>query len=304
VVGTAGATAVVGLVLLVGTVGLPFGASAKAGDGKWSVKCDVTRTAADDPIVFPNQPGHSHLHLFYGNQTVTASTTSTNKLVQGASDCQKGMGDADHASYWAPALLRNGTPVAGAPGDLRIDAYYFRNGLSGQIQPIPLGLRILAGDSMAMSPQSMRIVHFNCLHFPNGGIVGGNTATMPSCGQGTYLAATVVFPNCWNGRDLDSPDHRSHMAYATGGHCDAAHPVSLPTLQMRLRWKSVVGVPSAQLSLASGGQLTLHADFWNGWSPAVMKWLVDNCLNVTRECTDISRTQIPVQTGNFPNVSS
>jgi hypothetical protein len=303
-VGIAGVAGVVGLVMLLATVGLPFGAGAKQqGDGKWSVKCNVTRTAADDPIVFPNQPGRSHLHLFYGNQTVTAGTILTNELVQGTSDCQKGMGEVDHASYWAPALLRNGNPIGGTPDDLRIDAYYSRNGLTGQVQPIPLGLRMLAGDSKATSPQPVDVVHYNCLKFPQGGQVTSSSVTMPSCPAGTYLSGRVDFANCWNGKDLDSADHKSHMAYAVNGHCDAAHPVPIPTVFMRIRWKSAVGVPSSQLSLSSGGQLTLHADFWNGWDPPVMKWLVDNCVNVTRECTDISRTQIPVQTSAFPNVN-
>ncbi len=304
VVGAGGVAGVIAVVMLLVTVGLPFGAFAqKQGDGKWSVKCNVVNKAADDPIVFPNQPGRSHLHLFYGNETVTATMTSTNKLVQGLSDCQKGMGDADHASYWAPALLRNGTPLGGTADALRIDAYYSRNGLSGQIQPIPLGLRMIAGNSMAQTAQSIDIVHYNCLHFPQGGQVTGSSANIPSCPAGSYLSGRVDFPNCWNGKDLDSADHKSHMAYATGGHCDAAHPVELPTVFLRIRWKSAIGVPSSQLSLSSGGQFSLHADFWNGWSPTVMKWLVDNCINTTRECTDISRDQIPVPTGSFPSVN-
>jgi hypothetical protein len=32
-----------------------------------------------------------------------------------------------------------------------------------------------------------------------------------------------------------------------------------------------------------------------------MRWLVDNCLNTTRNCTDIARTQIPVATRSFTN---
>jgi hypothetical protein len=38
---------------------------------------------------------------------------------------------------------------------------------------------------------------------------------------------------CWNGKDLDSPDHRAHMAYPTrynGGDCPATHPVRLPAI--------------------------------------------------------------------------
>ena len=41
----------------------------------------------------------------------------------------------------------------------------------------------------------------------------------------------VFFPMCWDGRNLDSPDHHSHVAYPTdynGGDCPSTHPVRLP----------------------------------------------------------------------------
>ena len=33
----------------------------------------------------------------------------------------------------------------------------------------------------------------------------------------------VTFPGCWNGRDLDSADHKRHLAYATSGRCPRSH---------------------------------------------------------------------------------
>ncbi len=45
------------------------------------------------------------------------------------------------------------------------------------------------------------------------------------------LRLQVFFPMCWNNKTLDSPDHRSHMAYPTrynGGDCPSTHPVRLP----------------------------------------------------------------------------
>ena len=41
----------------------------------------------------------------------------------------------------------------------------------------------------------------------------------------------VFFPMCWNNKTLDSPDHRSHMAYPTrynSGDCPPTHPVRVP----------------------------------------------------------------------------
>jgi hypothetical protein len=49
------------------------------------------------------------------------------------------------------------------------------------------------------------------------------------------LRAQVWFPMCWDGVNLDSPDHKSHMAYPTGvgnGNCPASHPVRIPGIFM------------------------------------------------------------------------
>jgi hypothetical protein len=49
------------------------------------------------------------------------------------------------------------------------------------------------------------------------------------------IRASLIFPSCWDGKNLDSPDHKSHMAYSgtgTGGlgygACPATHPIRVP----------------------------------------------------------------------------
>lgn len=43
--------------------------------------------------------------------------------------------------------------------------------------------------------------------------------TNQTCPNG--LRAQIVFPSCWNGHDLDSADHQSHMSYPAGGFPDS-----------------------------------------------------------------------------------
>jgi hypothetical protein len=294
---------ILGLVVLLGLLAGPlqWATALRQGEAVWSIKCNVTHSAPDDPIVFPAQAGRSHLHDFFGNVSVNAATT-TGSLVKAGSSCLKGMNEVDKAAYWTPALMHNGQPVTGPPDDLRIDAYYSVSDKRLPLRPIPFGLRMIAGDSKAQSPQSTDIVHYNCLRYPQGGQVTGSSAAIPSCPASAYLSAKIIFPGCWDGRNLDSPDHKSHMAYPLQGDCPVSHPVRVPTLAIRVRWKTAKGIPSSQLALSSGGQYSMHADFWNAWSPTVMQWLVDNCLNATRNCTDIARTQIAAPTGAFPAV--
>ena len=47
------------------------------------VTCYLTTTAPDDPIVYPNQPGASHMHSFFGAENMSASVTSVNQLLTG-----------------------------------------------------------------------------------------------------------------------------------------------------------------------------------------------------------------------------
>lgn len=48
--------------------------------------------------------------------------------------------------------------------------------------------------------------------------------------------------SCWDGKNLDSPDHKSHVAYGGGsganggGSCPSTHPVKLPQIMYELMW--------------------------------------------------------------------
>ena len=57
------------------------------------------------------------------------------------------------------------------------------------------------------------------------------------------IRASVIFPSCWDGKNLDSPDHSSHMAYApgssgrlAGSQCPESHPVRVPQLMYEVNW--------------------------------------------------------------------
>jgi Domain of unknown function (DUF1996) len=81
-----------------------------------------------------------------------------------------------------------------------------------------------------------------------------------TCPAGTMLESYLDFPHCWNGRDLDSADHKSHMSYPVGGACPASHPVVVPELRQVMRYP-VNGNP-AGFRLASGPGYPMHGDFF------------------------------------------
>ena len=90
----------------------------------------------------------------------------------------------------------------------------------------------------------------------------------------------MSFPECWDGQNLDSSDHHSHMAYDVEGVCPASHPVALPEIELILRYPEIKG----SVALSSGGVYSAHADFVNTWDQIRLEGLVTDCLNGLRFC--------------------
>jgi hypothetical protein len=250
----------------------------------FNVVCTVARIAPDDPIVFPGQPGASHMHVFIGNTSVDAFSTQAS-LEAGGTNCQL---DRDKASYWMPELRdENGNAVT--PFHARA---YYRAATLGTVAHYPYGLRMIAGDGTATAPQSKSIAGWQCRNVSPDTVAIGKQATIPTCARNDVLEASVVFPNCWDGVNLDSPDHKSHMAYGNGDDCDAAHPVRLGALTIAYRYPP--GTTNSRATLSAGGSgLTLHADFWNAWHQPTLDALVDRCINAGVHCGDVSPSHFP-----------
>jgi hypothetical protein len=100
----------------------------------------------------------------------------------------------------------------------------------------------------------------------------------------------VRFPDCWNGRNLDSADHRSHMAYAVRGRCPGSHPVEVMKLVVRITWPTRPA--SADAVTLGGGKVAptgFHADFWNAWHQPALEQLRWDCIEVAHSCGAITR---------------
>lgn len=241
--------------------------------GVFQVRCRWSHTAPDDPIVAAGDPGGAHQHEFFGNVSTDADST-TSSLTSRGTTCAR---PQDKAAYWAPTLYNKGTRVQ---PNLMI-AYYRTGPLRDPsvVRPYPLGLRMIAGDAHATKPQSTLITHWSCAgKGPKG------TSEPPRSCHGVFLRLKIVFPNCWDGKHLDSVDHKSHMAYSyrSDKECPASHPVALPTLKMGLRYD--IPGPLDRITLSSGSRFSGHADFWNAWDPAAQRQLIRQCLLRAKRC--------------------
>lgn len=243
-----------------------------ASGGQFAVECGFSHAAPIDPIVWPGEPGRSHRHDFFGATAIDADSSGT-ALLGTPTTCRQ---RTDTAAYWAPSLLRDGEPVA----PTGVTAYYrVAPGVDPvDVAPYPLGLAAIAGDATATAPQPTSVVGFGC---GRGGAV--SAGAIPHCPNGAPLELRVTFPDCWDGERVDSPDHRSHLAYSGPRGCGGDHPVTLPRLTLVVHYP-VTGDPGG-LSPASGAAHTAHADFLNGWDETALRREVESCLHRSVVCT-------------------
>lgn len=242
--------------------------------------CYVTKQAADDPIVYPGQPGKSHMHMFFGSHTVNSAATTATLLADQSAQCGSHY-TMDHSAYWVPQLYQNGQAIYRTDGSISTAVYYKKAGGPGGTpvaQGYPQGLRIIAGDMHATTPQDN--IWFKCINTEDTGSQNSYEHEIPSCQADESLAAVVEFPDCWNGTALDSANHKSHMAHSAGqaGTCPAAYPVKLPKVSLEVVYWRVNG-PARAFAFASGGQYSFHADIFSAWDARAEAGLVNYCLN-------------------------
>ncbi|MHA6761381.1 DUF1996 domain-containing protein [Streptacidiphilus sp. PAMC 29251] len=156
-----------------------------------------TRRANDDPIVLPGKPGASHLHEFYGNFSTDANSTS-DSLYLTKTTCDPA---SDKSAYWTPTLFQNGVPVSPS----RVTIYYQGITDHDHAQPLPFGLRYVAGNALATSPDQNPIARWSCLGSSD------SSQDFMDCPDGEPLQTYLNFPTCWDGVHLDSSDHKSEL---------------------------------------------------------------------------------------------
>ena len=271
-------------------------ARSTGGRGAFVTSCAYSHSLTDDPIVFPGQPGASHLHDFFGNETTNASSTRAS-LRSAETTC---LLEGDTAAYWAPTAYLDSAPIT--PD--RVRAYYF--GISGagafgdaQVETIPRDLQMLAGNKSATTPEENPHVGWFCgaaqkiaTATP---LVGHPYDCTPYLRDDPFVdgvVAKIVFPNCWDGLGTSPGD----VVYPDPG-CPTGFPHVLPRLILRVHYgimdPCLGSTPctadhapeeNIHLTLSSGTYLTYHADFWNTWQQNHLDRLVEDCLQTHVDC--------------------
>ncbi|KAL7269705.1 hypothetical protein RUND412_007620 [Rhizina undulata] len=158
-----------------------------------------------------------------------------------------------------------------------------------KLYAFPKGFRMIAGDKMPRSSLDLpaqQAIGFSCIDY-NGG--GGDFSGFPDKNCPDGLRAEIFFPSCWDGKNLDSPGHKFHVAYpsdVTNGECPPNHTVRFISIFYEIfwdvdPWKDEWHGNNQPFVLSNGDPTgySLHGDFVNGWEVSVLQNAIDQCTN-------------------------
>ncbi|KAG7444818.1 uncharacterized protein BT62DRAFT_1077570 [Guyanagaster necrorhizus] len=260
-----------------------------------------------DPILSPGEVS-SHAHYVLGGSNFR-QTTDTASLR--SSECTTTPIAEDKSNYWYPNLYfewANGSFSSLTAGNVmcvillcfcvhanRLRSYYLfdDDAAAENVTAFPDDFRMISGTptlrTYNASSYAQQAVTFLCLDF-SGTATKFSTIPPQECVSG--IRAQINFPSCWDGVNTDSSDHKSHVAFLSGGPdsgtCeDPNYPVRLPRIFMEVYWASTdfddyrdQAKNTTQPFVFSYGDPTgygYHADFINGWDSGALQKAVDNC---------------------------
>ncbi|KUL24622.1 DUF1996 domain-containing protein [Streptomyces regalis] len=276
-----------------------------ASRGTFATSCGVNENGlfnSDNVIVAPGvSNGAHHFHDYIGNQANDAFA-SDEDLANAETTC---VDQGDKSTYYWPVLrLQNGTqeqdansPGGGIEGNAgkivtpkEVTLTFVGNPRS-KVTEMPRLLRIITGDAKAfVNGTANANASWSCTGFEDRQLKD----KYPLCPQGSDVVRSFKFQSCWDGQNIDSANHRTHVAFATAdGGCPEGfkaipqlvqrivYDVDAPSLQDGGRTTPLFAVDSFPEQLHK--PVTDHGDFINVFAEDLMGQMVD-CINEGRKC--------------------
>jgi len=162
----------------------------------------------------------------------------------------------------------------------------YRGNATSKVVPMPKFLRELTGDAKPTSrgPANARAT-WTC-----SGVTDRLSDKYPICPAGSQVQRVQDFPGCWDGKNIDSDNHRNHVAFAdkSTGACPQGF-VAIPQLRITISYNIPRDVQlKGQFALDSFPEenhnpFSDHNDFINVNSAQTMQRIA-TCINKGKNC--------------------
>jgi hypothetical protein len=268
------------------------GGNGGSSTGSFVARCGLPNghRNSDNFMVTPGKRnGAQHVHNYVGNLSTDADSTDDSLHAAGTS-C-----DRDNKSTFFWPVVRDTSQQGndadsdggGRDGNFgkilqekTVDLRFLGNS-EEKVIAMPDDLTIIMGDAKAKTNGSTNAkAQWTCTGFEN-----RVTDKYPLCPAGSDLVRILEFPSCWDGKNLDSADHRSHVAFpGDDGRCGDGFK-AIPRLRETLTYNRPNGRNFALDTFPDQQHdpSTDHADFMNIVSDDVGKLAAD-CINSGRNC--------------------
>ncbi|RYP09985.1 hypothetical protein DL765_008254 [Monosporascus sp. GIB2] len=232
--------------------------------------CSSLTTQRIDPVVEPGNVPSAHVHHIIGGNAFNATMTGDVGARGTCTTCEM---SEDFSNYWTAVLyfkhpvngsyhrvpvVKNAALAPGTVGGMTI--YYTQHDFYTDN---------LKNQPITAFPPAMSSWHLRCPPLPR---VSNPFTPM--------YELVVTRPRCWDGKNLDSPDHQSHMfntikydGFMNAPPCPASHPVRMPQLTYETVWDTTkfnsmwpAGAPNPFVWSFGGTRgYGTHADYMFGW---------------------------------------
>ncbi|HEU5471508.1 MAG TPA: DUF1996 domain-containing protein [Actinophytocola sp.] len=260
--------------------------------GTFTSNCGTNQNGhrnSDNHIVGPGVINAAHhQHDYVGNEDTNANSTPESLGAAGTT-CNNG----DKSTYFWPVLrVRNrdgGGASDDAPnphniGDIVGPASVnltFRGNAVAKVVPMPQFIKILTGNAKASIQNGANAnAKWTCTGFTN-----RFTDKYPLCPPGSRLMRVADFPSCWDGQNVDSANHRTHIVFPNQQGVCPEGTQAVPQLRITLTYNiprgrifAVDAFPEVQHN-----PTTDHNDFQNVMPEALMQRAV-RCINNGQRC--------------------
>jgi len=247
---------------------------------------------SDNFIVAPGVVnGAHHTHDYVGNLSTDGFSTNESLAAAGTT-CARG----DRSTYFWPVMRIRGeqdttAQAAQSAADGNIGrivvpssvSLQFRGNPRSKVTAMPRFLRVITGDAKAATNGTANArAQWTCTGFTDRIV----TDKYPLCPRGSRLVRILDFPSCWDGRNTDSADHRTHIVFPDASGACPRGTRAVPQLRITLTYR----LPGRAQAFALDSfpeqlhaPITDHADFANVMPDNLMRFAV-TCINSGRNC--------------------